>query len=111
MKKALTIVLILLAVSLLSGTVSAAGGQKALVNINNATIDQLQLLPRVGPSLAQRIVDFRTKNGPFQSIDEIQTVRGVGEHSLENMRPYLCIKGATTLTEKVKIPRAKKSTD
>ena len=46
------------------------------VNLNAATLDELQLLPRIGPALAQRIIDDRTLNGPFLSLDDLQRVRG-----------------------------------
>jgi len=80
----------------------ASGGQ---VNINTATSDQLQLLPRVGPALAGRIIEFREANGPFKAIEDLLRVRGVGERSFDNLRPYLTINGQTTLREKVRIPR------
>src|SRR5690606_28783657 len=56
----------------------AAGGQ---VNLNTATVEQLQLLPRVGPSLAQRIVEYRDRNDGFQVVEDLLLVRGVGEAS------------------------------
>ncbi len=77
-----------------------------VVNINSATSEQLQLLPRVGPALAGRVIEFREANGPFQSVEEIVAVRGIGENSLETLGPFLVTSGATTLTEKVKVPRS-----
>ncbi|HXI02910.1 MAG TPA: helix-hairpin-helix domain-containing protein [Candidatus Saccharimonadales bacterium] len=79
----------ILAVAGASG-VAAAGqahdGAVAKIDINHATAEELQQLPGVGPSLAQRIVDFREKNGPFGSVDELLKVRGIGEKSLERFR-------------------------
>jgi len=80
-----------------------------VVNINTADAGQLQLLPQVGPSLSGRIIDYREANGPFRTIDEIVAVKGIGDSSLERLEPYLATSGATTLTEKVSLPRAKKT--
>lgn len=91
-----------------------SGGREGVVNINTASTEQLELLPRVGPALAGRIVDFRDANGPFQTAGEIVAVKGIGERSFEMLEPYVVTEGATTLTEKVKTPRSnggKKSVD
>jgi comEA protein len=77
-----------------------------VVNINTATLDQLQMLPRVGPALAGRIVDFREANGEFRTVDEIVAVKGIGERSFENLEPFIVTSGATTLADKVKLPRS-----
>ncbi len=86
--------------------VAAEGGSsKGVVNINTASAEQLQLLPRVGPALAERIIEFRDANGPFQRVDELVAVRGIGEKSLEKLRPYVVTKGDTTLKEKISLSR------
>ncbi|MCJ7756333.1 MAG: helix-hairpin-helix domain-containing protein [Thermoanaerobaculales bacterium] len=91
---------------------AAETGQSAgVVNINTADADQLQLLPQVGPALAARIIDYRKANGPFKTVQEIVAVKGIGDSSLEKLEPYLAMSGATTLTEKVRLPRAKKTGD
>jgi len=109
MKRNTGIIVIMLSVLLLAGVVAADSGH-GVVNINKATSEQLQMLPRVGPALAGRILEFRKENGEFHSIDELQAVRGVGERSLETLRPYLSLDGETTLKEKVRIPRQQKTT-
>lgn len=105
--------LILAAVPLLL-VVALAGaaepGTPGVVNVNTADADQLTLLPRVGPALAARIIAFRESNGPFRSVDELLAVKGIGEGSLERLKPYLTLEGKSTLTEKVKLPR-RTSTD
>ncbi len=75
------------------------------INLNTAESAQLELLPRVGPALAKRIIDFREKNGSFKSTEELMLVRGIGEKTFEQMKPYLTISDKTTLSEKVRTTR------
>lgn len=56
------------------------------VDLNTATLDQLDTLPGVGPATAQAIVDHRTEHGPFQSVDDLLEVRGIGEAKLADLR-------------------------
>ena len=84
----------------------AADGQPdGVVNINTADRAQLQLLPGVGETVADRIVAFRESNGAFESVDELVAVKGIGEKSLDKLRPWLTTKGDTTLATKVRLPR------
>lgn len=93
--------------AVLAGGMLPAGAEASTgqVNINTATSEQLQLLPRVGPALAGRIIEFRETNGAFKELEELLRVRGVGERSFETLRPYLTVNGETTLQQKVRIPR------
>lgn len=61
----------------------------APTNINTASEQDLQRLPRIGPALAARIVEHRRVNGPFRHPDEIVEVRGIGEKTLEKLRPWI----------------------
>jgi len=79
------------------------------VNINTASAQELKLLPRVGPALAQRIVDFRTANGPFKVPEEIARVKGIGDKTFALLQPYVTLTGTTTLKEKVRNSRSAKS--
>jgi competence protein ComEA len=59
------------------------------VDINTAPLPELALLPRIGETLAKRIIEDREANGPFRDLDDLQRVRGIGPRTLEEMRPYL----------------------
>lgn len=72
------------------------------VNINSADASQLALLPRVGPSVAQKIIAFRKENGPFKSAEDLMLVQGIGEKTFQLIKPHVAISGETTLKEKVK---------
>ena len=58
----------------------------ARVNINTAGVSELDGLPGIGPVLAQRIVDWRTENGPFRSAEDLLNVEGIGRSTLENLQ-------------------------
>jgi len=62
-----------------------------VVDINRASAEELQKLPHIGPTLAQRIVAYRQQQGPFRSIEEIKRVKGIGEQTFARIRPYLTI--------------------
>lgn len=89
---------------------SAAAQAEGVVNINDAGAEELMLLPRVGPAVAERIIEFRDKNGQFKSKEELMLVRGIGEATYALIEPYVSISGATTLSEKVR-PSKKESQD
>jgi competence protein ComEA len=62
-----------------------------LVDINTASSAELEAVPGIGKSLAQRILTFREKNGAYGTIDDLLKVQGIGEKSLEKLRPYLVV--------------------
>lgn len=76
------------------------------VNINTADASQLALLPRIGLSVAQRVIDFRKQNGPFKRTEDLMLVRGIGEKTFLLIKPYVTTSGETTLREKVRLPKA-----
>ena len=61
----------------------------AVTNVNTATAADLQRLPRIGPALSQRIVAHRETHGPFQSVEALADVRGIGEKTVERLRPWV----------------------
>lgn len=71
------------------------------VNINKASAAQLQLLPRVGATVAGRIIKFRESNGAFKSAEDLMLVRGIGEATFQRLKPYVSVSGETTLKDKV----------
>jgi competence protein ComEA len=91
---------------LLAAIPAHAAEAKGQVNINSAEAAQLALLPRVGPAVADRIVEFRKKNGPFKSTEDLLLVRGIGERTYALIKPYVATSGQTTLTAKVHVSRA-----
>jgi competence protein ComEA len=56
------------------------------ININAATIDELQNLPRIGPKIAEAIIEYRNENGPFKMLDELSNIRGIGARSIEKYK-------------------------
>ena len=73
-----------------ASTTSASAG--APVNLNTATVAQLEALPGIGKSTAERILEYRQKNGSFKKIEDLMNVRGIGEKS------FLKMKGLITVT-------------
>jgi len=73
------------------------------VNLNSASAAQLQTLPGVGASTAQRIVEHRQKNGGFKKIEELMNVKGIGEKSFLKLKPLITVgadKGERTGAQK-----------
>lgn len=65
------------------------GGE--LININTATLAELETLPGIGPSLGQNIIDYREANGPFESIEDIMKVSGIGTAKFEAIRDLITV--------------------
>ena len=76
----------------------AAGADLAgsvLLNINTASAAELEALPAIGPVTAQAIVDYRTANGPFRTVEEITEVKGIGAATLEKIQALIAESSAS----------------
>jgi competence protein ComEA len=66
-------------------------GKGTLLNINTASTTDLDGLPGIGQSIAQRIVEYRTTNGPFQAVDDLQKVKGIGPALFAKIAPLVTV--------------------
>ena len=66
-----------------------AGPATPLVNLNTATQAQLESLPGLGPKVAERILEYRQKNGSFKKVEDLMNVKGIGEKSFLKLKPLL----------------------
>lgn len=79
------------AVGTTSGTPGTSGTSGAKVNLNTAPVGALDSLPGIGPVIAQRIVDFRTKNGAFKTVDDLGNVSGIGPSIMSNVKDLVTV--------------------
>jgi competence protein ComEA len=102
MKQAMTVVAIAAVLALGAGSAEAAGARKpgkqvtGVVNLNQATAQQLDLLPGVGAKAAQRIIEHRKKT-PFTRPEELVKVKGFGKKKFDKLKVHLAVAGPTTL--------------
>jgi competence protein ComEA len=61
------------------------------IDINTASVEELDELPEVGPSTAESIIDYRQNNGQFTSVDELEEVPGIGPATLEKIEPFATV--------------------
>ena len=72
------------------------GQALAGVDVNSASASELQTLPGIGPSKATAIIEYRTANGPFASVDALDAVPGIGPATLDNIRAFVSLSGGTS---------------
>jgi competence protein ComEA len=70
---------------------SDAKAAATVVNLNTATASQLEALPGIGAKTAQRIVEYRQKNGSFKKVEELMNVKGIGEKTFLKLKPQLTV--------------------
>lgn len=70
---------------------TAGGGPGGTVNLNTASLTELQTLPRIGPAIAQRIVDWRSANGRFRSVSDLLQVAGVGQKLFDGVKDKVTV--------------------
>jgi comEA protein len=82
-----------LLVAAIAGTASAAKKTPPTqpVDLNTATLKELEQLPGVGPTTAKAIIEFRTRSGRFRRVNDLLVIRGISETKLAKMRPYVTI--------------------
>ena len=73
---------------------AATAKAAVMVNLNTASVVELQQLPGIGEKVAARIVEYRTKKGPFKKIEELMNVQGIGEKSFLKLRAQLTVGAA-----------------
>jgi competence protein ComEA len=69
-----------------SKTKAPAGGE---IDINKASAEQLTRIPGIGKVMAERIILFREEHGPFRRVEDLLKIKGIGEKSLQKLRPYV----------------------
>lgn len=101
-KKELIVLSLLIFILIVINTINYAKRERLKINshviieeiavkipINNARIDELDVLPGIGPALAGRIVAYRKEHGPFKTVEDIKKVKGIGNKLLEKMLPFI----------------------
>jgi competence protein ComEA len=70
---------------------ASAAPAKPTLNLNTATLEQLETLPGIGRKVAERILEHRTKSGGFKRIEELMNVKGIGEKSFLKLKPLIAV--------------------
>ena len=73
------------------GSAPAMAADDKPVNLNTATVAQLQELPGIGAKTAERIIEYREKNGPFKKIEQLMNVKGIGEKSFLKLKDRITV--------------------
>lgn len=79
------------------GAAKGAAASHGTVNLNTATIDELQRLPGIGPSKAAMIIAWRQRHREFRRVVDLRRVKGIGYKTFKKLEPFLAVSGATTL--------------
>ena len=74
------------------GPASVPAKAPSKIDLNRASVDELTMLPGVGPVLAQRMVEWRKAHGRYRSVDDLQEVKGIGKKRMEQLRPLVTVR-------------------
>lgn len=96
MKKKIWMALAIILMSTVAFKAFAAGETGGVVNVNTASKEELLLLPGIGEARAEAIIAERQKK-PFAFVEDLLVIRGIGEKMLEKMKPFVVVKGETTI--------------
>src|SRR3989338_1021065 len=93
--------------------IAFSGMAIAAVNLNTASKSELETVKGIGPQKAEAILDYRKKNGPFKTVDDLKKVSGFGDKSVAKMRSELTVDGAAPVKaeKKAEAKKAGKSTE
>jgi len=100
-----TIAVFCLFLSMIASVAVLAGQEKkpeqgAPLDLNTATVEQLDELPGIGPTTAKAIVRFREKSGPFRRVEDLLAIRGITKKKLDKIRPLVTVKQAMETNKK-----------
>ena len=90
------LLLVVLALTAVSAPLAAAKAQKGtpeLINVNTANLEELVTLPGIGESYALRLIEYRKKYGPFERVEDLLNVRGIGDRTLDRIRSRVTVGG------------------
>ena len=100
--------LLFVSLSLRADAPSATAASGNRVNINQASVEQISYLPRIGAKVAARVVDYRKTHGQFARAEDLMEVKGIGEKLFLMLKPYIAVSGPTTLAAKVRLGSSRK---
>ena len=91
MSRILKLLMLALFTATVAVPVSLHAGEPARVDLNKASLEELVKLPRVGPSLAQKVIDYRKESGGFHKVEELMNVRGIGRKTFDMLKDKIAV--------------------